>query len=113
MRPPFGSRAPEAMSERGEMMKGNKGGILKSSNIEDTLPGVDSVVQDGGEMIELIPNYFLVEGSQLDEGCEDGLSLSRRSVLTEKLLPARWTPVGRKQARRGLAERPSSVSLPV
>lgn len=95
------------------MMKDSKGGLLQSSWIEDTVPGVDSVVQDGGEMLELMPNYFLVEGSQLDEGCEDGLSLSRRSVLTEKLLPARWTPVGRKRSRRGLAERPSLVSLPV
>ncbi|MFY0572651.1 hypothetical protein ACN28E_53715 [Archangium lansingense] len=64
-------------------------------------------------MLELMPNYFLVEGAQLDESCEDGLSLSRRSVFTEKLLPARWKPVGRKGSRRELAQRPSVVSLPV
>jgi hypothetical protein len=71
------------------------------------------MVHDGGEMLELMPNYFLVEGAQLDEGCEDGFSLSRRSVLTEKLPPARWTPVGRKRARRELPVHPSFVSLPV
>lgn len=71
------------------------------------------MVQDGGGMLELMPNYFLLEGAMLDEGCEDGFSLSRRSVLTEKLLPARCTPVERKRARRELPVRPSFVSLPV
>ncbi|MFY0527405.1 hypothetical protein ACN28I_31085 [Archangium gephyra] len=64
-------------------------------------------------MMDLTLGYFQVEGSRLDEGCEDGFSLSRRSVLTEKLLPARWTPVARKRARPGLEARPSRVSLPV
>ncbi|WP_375769075.1 hypothetical protein NR798_46650 [Archangium gephyra] len=73
----------------------------------------DSWLQDGGEMMELTLGYFRVEDSQLDEGCEDGFSLSRRSVLTEKLLPARWTPVARKRTRQGLEARPSRVSLPV
>jgi hypothetical protein len=95
-------------------MKDNKGGILQSSEIEDTVRSMDSWSQDGGEMMELTLGYFQVEGSQLDEGCEDGLSLSRRSVLTEKLLPARWTPVARKRARRGPAQGPSfGSSLPV
>ncbi|HEY0096689.1 MAG TPA: hypothetical protein VGB96_20325 [Archangium sp.] len=64
-------------------------------------------------MMELTLGYFRMEGAQLDEGCEDGFSLSRRSVLTEKLLPARWTPVGRKRSRQGREGRPSLVSLPV
>ncbi|HEX5751270.1 MAG TPA: hypothetical protein VFZ09_33915 [Archangium sp.] len=74
---------------------------------------MESWKQDGGEMMELTLCYFQVEGSRLDEGCEDGLSLSRRSVLTEKLLPARWTPVRRKRARRGLAQDSAFASLPV
>lgn len=79
------------------------------------MPAMESWGRDGGEMMELTLGYFQVDGAQLDEGCEDGLSLSRRSVLTEKLLPARWTPVPRKRERRGLAQESSfvSVSLPV
>lgn len=69
--------------------------------------------QDGGDMMERMLGYFQVEGSLLDEGCEDGFSLSRRSVLTEKLLPARWTPVSRKRARPGPTPVPSFESLPV
>ena len=30
---------------------------------------------------------------ELESSSEDGFSLSRRSVLTEKLLPPRWEPV--------------------
>ncbi len=64
--------------------------------------------------MELIQDYFRVEGAKLDEGCEDGLSLSRRSVLTEKLLPPRWKPVAGKRARRELEGPQSSVvALPV
>lgn len=109
-----GSRASaEGMSERGEMMSDRTGRTLQSSMVEDTVSEEYSVVQDGGEMLELMPNYFLVEGAMLDEGCEDGFSLSRRSVLTEKLLPARWSPVRRKRARRESPVRPSFESLPV
>ncbi len=32
-----------------------------------------------------------------DSASEDGFSLSRRSVLTEKLLPARWEPEPRRR----------------
>lgn len=94
-------------------MKDSQGGTLQSSRIEDTVRSTESWVQDGGEMMELALGYFQVEGSQLDEGCEDGLSLSRRSVFTEKLLPARWVPVPRKRARRGLAQVSSFQSLPL
>jgi hypothetical protein len=94
-------------------MKDSKGGILQSSKIEDTVSAMESWNQDGGEMMELTLGYFHVEGTRLDEGCEDGLSLSRRSVLTEKLLPARWTPAPRRRARRGLAQGSSFESLPV
>ena len=94
-------------------MKNSKAGTLQSSRIEDTVRCTESWVQDGGEMMELALGYFQIEGSRLDEGCEDGLSLSRRSVLTEKLLPARWAPVPRKRARRGLDQEPSFQSLPV
>lgn len=88
-------------------MKDSKGGALKASRIEETRPVTDCMVQEGGEMLELAMGYFLVEESQLDEGCEDGFSLSRRSVLTEKLIPARWTPVARRKRRR-----PEPESLP-
>lgn len=94
-------------------MKDSKSGTLQSSRFEDTVAATDSWLHEGGEMMDLTLGYFQVEGSRLDEGCEDGFSLSRRSVLTEKLLPARWTPVARKPARRGLEGRPSHVSLPV
>lgn len=93
-------------------MKDSKGGTLQSSRFEDTLSVTDSWSPDGGAMMDLTLGYFRVEDSRLDEGCEDGFSLSRRSVLTEKLLPARWTPVARKPARRGLETRPSLVSMP-
>ena len=87
---------------------------MQSSRIEDSLPGADSVGHDGGEMMEFIQDYFRVEDGKLDEGCEDGLTLSRRSVLTEKLLPPRWTPEGGKRARRELEGRQTSVVvLPV
>ncbi|AKI98589.1 Hypothetical protein AA314_00216 [Archangium gephyra] len=77
------------------------------------MPAMESWSQDGGEMMELTLGYFQVEGAKLDDGCEDGFSLSRRSVLTEKLLPARWTPAPRKRARQGLAPDSSFASLPV
>ena len=79
------------------------------------MPAMEFWGQDGGEMMELTLGYFQVDGARLDEGSEDGLSLSRRSVLTEKLLPARWTPEPRKRERRGLAQESAfvSVSLPV
>ena len=66
-------------------MKDSKSGTLQSSRIEDTVSAMESWEQDGGEMMELTLGYFQIEGAQLDEGCEDGFSLSRRSVLTEKL----------------------------
>ena len=95
-------------------MKDSKSGTLQSSRIEDTVSAMESWEQDGGEMMELTLGYFQIEGAQLDEGCEDGFSLSRRSVLTEKLLPARWTPAPRKRARRQrLAQESSFASLPV
>lgn len=94
-------------------MKDSQTGTLQSSRFEDTVTATDSWFHEGGEMMDFTLGYFQVEGSRLDEGCEDGVSLSRRSVLTEKLLPARWTPVARKPARRGLETPPSRVSLPV
>jgi hypothetical protein len=94
-------------------MKDSKGGTLQSSNIEDTVAAADSWLHEGGDMMDLTLGYFQVDGSRLDEGCEDGFSLSRRSVLTEKLLPARWTPEARKRTRTGREARPSLVSLPV
>ena len=38
--------------------------------------------------------------SELETGFEDGFSLSRRSVLTEPLLPARCSPVKRRRRAR-------------
>jgi hypothetical protein len=39
--------------------------------------------------------------SELESGSEDGFSLSRRSVLTEKLVPARWAPPPRRRVPQG------------
>ncbi|QRK11493.1 hypothetical protein JQX13_16300 [Archangium violaceum] len=65
-------------------------------------------------MIELTSTYLLVEVPRLDDGCEDGLSLSRRSVLTEKLLPATRTPVPRNRVWRAVPREPEPLeSLPV
>lgn len=95
-------------------MKNSHGGVLQSSNNEDTLSNTDSSSREGGDMIDLTSTYLLVEVPFLDEGCEDGLSLSRRSVLTEKLPPATRTPVPRKRVRRVVPrELDSFDSLPV
>ncbi|MGZ3456954.1 MAG: hypothetical protein ACXU86_00440 [Archangium sp.] len=63
-------------------------------------------------MLELTP-WFLVEKSLLDEGNEDGLTLSRRSVLTEQLLPATHPPLARARKRRGRLPHDSRGTLPV
>lgn len=78
-------------------MKNSKGGMLQSSKIEDTVPTINPASREGGAMIDFMSQYLQVEVPLLDEGCEDGLSLSRRSVLTEKLLPATRKPAPRKR----------------
>ncbi|WNG41301.1 hypothetical protein F0U61_52130 [Archangium violaceum] len=65
-------------------------------------------------MIDLTSTYLLMEVPRLDAGCEDGLSLSRRSVLTEKLLPATRAPIPRKRIRRAVPQELEGVeALPV
>lgn len=56
--------------------------------------------------IQVKTTPFLPRGerrSELESSSEDGFSLSRRSVLTEKLLPARWVPPPRRRAAQGKA----------
>ena len=93
-------------------MKDSKGGILKSSKIEDILSAINPAVPEGGAMLEFTP-WFLVEKSLLDEGNEDGLTLSRRSVLTEKLPPARHTPPTRASKQRERTPHGPRGTLPV
>ncbi|PTL79637.1 hypothetical protein [Vitiosangium sp. GDMCC 1.1324] len=64
-------------------------------------------------MIDLASKSLLVEVARLDEGSEDGFSLSRRSVLTEKLLPATRTPVARRRGPRRQRELEPFGKLPV
>lgn len=64
-------------------------------------------------MIDLTAKSLLVEVARLDENSEDGFSLSRRSVLTEKLLPATRTPVARRRGPRVQREREPFEGLPV
>jgi hypothetical protein len=94
-------------------MKDSKGGTLQSSKIEDTLSAINPEVREGGAMIDFTSKYLLVEVPLLDDGCEDGLSLSRRSVLTEKLLPATRSPAPRRRARRAPLEPRPFDTLPV
>ncbi len=93
-------------------MTDDKEEALQSSKAEDTLSATNLEAQGGVEMVELAPKYFLVEQGVLDD-CEDGLSLSRRSVLTEKLLPATRPPLARRRPRRARVEFESDASLPV
>jgi hypothetical protein len=94
-------------------MKDNKSGMFQSSKLEDTLATIAPVQREGGVRRELASNYFLVEVPLLDGSCEDGLTLSRRSVFTEKLLPATRTPAPRRRKRRAPRELGPFDTLPV
>ena len=48
--------------------------------------------------VQTLPPYPRVEKyPELEPSSEDGFSLTRRSVLTEKLLPPRWEPAPRRR----------------
>jgi hypothetical protein len=85
-------------------MKDNKGGMFQSSKVEDSLATIAPAQREGGAVIDFT-KYFPVEVPLLDGSCEDGLTLSRRSVFTEKLLPATRTPEPRKRKRQRQAPR--------
>ncbi|MFL5359017.1 hypothetical protein [Archangium sp.] len=94
-------------------MKDSKGGVLQSSRIEDAPSTISRTLGEGGAMLELTSNYLLLEVPLLDGSCEDGLSLSRRSVFTEKLLPPTRTPAPRRPKRRSPRELGPFDTLPV
>jgi hypothetical protein len=87
--------------------------MLQSSKIEDTLFTTNPAQGEGGAMTGITSNGLLVEVPLLDGSCEDGLSLSRRSVLTEKLLPATRPPAPRRRKRRAPRELAPFDTLPV
>lgn len=68
--------------------------------------------REGGKVIDLT-NYFQVEVPVLDGSCEDGLTDSRRSVFTEKLVPPTRTPLPRKRKRQAPRELGPFDTLPV
>lgn len=80
-------------------MKDSKGGMFQSSKVEDSLATISPAPREGGAVIDLT-KFFPVDVPLPDGGCEDGLTLSRRSVFTEKLLPATRTPAPRRRKQR-------------
>ena len=95
-------------------MKNDKGGMFHASKLEDALATITPAPWEGGAMSELAPNeLFRVEVPLLDGSCEDGLTLSRRSVFTEKLLPATRQPAPRRRKRRAPHELQPFDTLPV
>lgn len=95
-------------------MKDTKGGMFQSSRLEDALATITPAQREGGAMIDLTSNdLLLVEVPLLDGSCEDGLTLSRRSVFTEKLLPATRQPAPRRRKRRAPGELGPFDTLPV
>jgi hypothetical protein len=99
--------------EGGLIMKDSQGGMLQSSKIEDTLFTITPAEREGGAMLDFTSKNLWVEVPLLDGSCEDGFTLSRRSVLTEKLLPATRTPLPRRRKRQAPRELGLFDTLPV
>jgi hypothetical protein len=71
-------------------MKHSTGEILQSSKLEDILPSMPSMVQEGVVMAEHMPQSL--EGAGWDE-LEDDVTTSRRAVVVQPVKTRNTLPV--------------------